>query len=66
MTKQSNKREVVVLGKNQGKQAWWVVEVSATKEPILLHHIKTRDNLELDEYGTVVRSGWGDPPEDVN
>ncbi len=55
----------LVRGKDEGRQAWYYVLVDRPKLPLFLARID-EGNLDLEEYGEVLFSGWGqDPPDDI-
>ena len=55
----------LVRGKDDGRQAWYYVFVEKLK---LSHFLKMIEagSLNLDDYGKVLYSGWGqDPPDEI-
>lgn len=55
----------LVHGTDQGKKAWYYVSVDPMKIPLFVKHPKG-ERIPLDEYGTVIESGWGEePPEHI-
>lgn len=62
-----NKRMYLVNGvESCGRTAWYYVELDGLKEAIFTKKCTTDKNLNINEYGKIVASGWGDtPPDDV-
>ncbi len=55
----------LVRGKDQGRHAWHYVLVEKLKTSIFLKMIESK-SLNLEDYGKVLYSGWGeDPPEAI-
>lgn len=53
---------VTVRLKSHGLDCWHVVDVPATKLP-LLKRLEAGEAIDVASVGRVVESGWGTPPE---
>ena len=55
----------LVRGKAEGKEAWHYVEVERIKPPLFQEALKS-GTVNIIQYGTILRSGWGNnPPQDI-
>lgn len=55
----------LVRGKDEGRRAWYYVLVDPMKLSLFLKKIEI-GSLNLEDYGEILASGWGnDPPETI-
>ncbi len=65
LNKSEAERVHLVRGKAEGKPAWHYVLVVDDEEIVEMFH-KTARNLDVADFGHVIKSGWGqDPPDHV-
>ncbi len=61
----TSQRRLLVHGHEQGRAAWYVVQVEPRKVP-LLEKMLASETYDLPRMGTVLHAGWGEmPPEDI-
>ena len=65
--KSEEDRVYLVRGKDRGKQAWHYVLVVDDEEMVEMFLAKVKSgNVEVADYGQVLKSGWGqEPPDEV-
>ncbi len=63
----SNKKLYLVNGiEDDGRTAWYYLEVDALKEAIFKRKCTIDSSFDIRDFGTVVASGWGSsPPDDI-
>lgn len=64
---QSSRSELLYLvtGKDAGKNCWYYVMVDKPKHELFKAKLKS-DFIQVDDYGTILYSGWGtEPPADI-
>lgn len=52
----------IITGEDDGRKAWWLLEIDQIKKP-LLKKMHLQQDICLSDYGTVMASGFGVPPE---
>ena len=52
----------LVTGKAEGQEAWWFILVRPDALAAYEAAMQT-DRLDLADYGTIIKSGWGPPPD---
>lgn len=54
-------------GTSEGKPAWFYLKMDKLKLPIFKFKVDSKDpNINLENFGVVIASGWGDqPPTDI-
>jgi hypothetical protein len=68
MIKTARKEQLyIVYGRDNGKAAWYCIQVDQLKLAVFKAHLKTKpDVIHLDSYGKVLYCGWGkNPPQDI-
>lgn len=60
-------RVFLVRGQDRGRPAWYYVLLEDDEEIIQMFHDKVKSgNLDISEFGEILRSGWGDdPPNEI-
>lgn len=64
---QSSRNELLwlVTGKDKGKQCWYYVLVDKPKLALFKKDSQS-DFIQVNDYGEILYSGWGDePPQDI-
>jgi hypothetical protein len=57
--------KLVFIGcKVEGKNAFYFLLLSNTDKNDLFEQLKIPQKLDLEKYGKIVRSGWGEPTEE--
>ncbi len=56
----------LLFGRDNGRDAWYIIRAHKIKEPIVRNFHKTVESYNLNKLGTVLETGWGkEPPEDL-
>ncbi len=63
-----SRKELVRLikGVDQGRPVWYYVRVEKAKFALYEARVKRKEQINLQDYGEILHSGWGDnPPENI-
>ena len=62
---QNGEKVFLVTGNENGRPAWYYVQVGRKKLPFYERAIKS-GSLDLRDYGEILNAGWGaEPPKEV-
>jgi len=54
---------VIIIGEWQGHAVWYRVRPNAVRMPLLQQNMKHDRLFDISEYGEIIDSGWGNPPQ---